>query len=141
MKLANLLLTTTLILLAGVAFGGFSFPGPVEVDLDNRQAHGSQLGATVSNNDIELIGCGIRAFDDGVNPPFSFGFCQANNSEDVFVVCFTESAELLDAIKGTSAYSFIAFRWDENFDCVRVAFSTQSFYLPAEPAGDDDDDD
>ena len=38
-------------------------------------------------------------------------------------------------MKGTSAYAFITFSWeDDGFgggECTRVGFSTQSFYLPA----------
>ena len=130
MKIKYLLPTAALTLLAGVALGGFSNTGSVEIDLDNRLAFGNQLGAKVSDNDIELIGCGIRVFDDGVNPLFSFGFCQAVDSEDVGAFCSTERSDLLDAMKASSDYAFIVFRWDENDECVNVGFSTQSFYLP-----------
>ena len=130
MKIKYLLPTAALTLLAGVAFGGFSNTGSVEIDLDNRLAFGNQLGAKVSDNDIELIGCGIRVFDDGVNPPFSFGFCQAVDSEGVGASCTTTNGNLLDAMKATSAFAFIVFNWDENDECTHIGFSTQSFYIP-----------
>jgi hypothetical protein len=90
-------------MLAGVAFAGLSQPAPVMVDLVNMFAQGDQLTAKTSDNDVEFIGCGIRVIDDGVDPLFSFGFCAAADSEENQITCFTENADLLDAMKATSS--------------------------------------
>ncbi len=130
MKIRYLLSTAALTLLAGVAFGGFFNAGPVLIDLDDRLAFGNQLGARISENDDELIGCGNRIFDDGQGGVFSFGFCQARDSEGVDAFCSTTNGDLLDAMKATSAFAFIVFTWDENDECTHIGFSTQSFYIP-----------
>jgi len=121
-------------LLSGVAFAGYQQPVPVVVDLVNMDALGNQLTAQTSDNDVEFIGCGIRVFDDGVNS-FSLGFCQAGDSEENQITCFTENANLLDTLKASSDFAFITFSWqDDGFggaECTRIGFSTQSFYLDA----------
>jgi len=122
-------------LLSGVAFAGYEQPVPVEVDLVNMDALGDQLTARTSDNDVEFIGCGFRLTDDGVNPPYSWGFCQAGDSEENQITCFTVNANLLDTLKASSAFAFITFSWqDDGFggaECTRIGFSTQSFYLDA----------
>ena len=121
--------------MAAAASAGLSQPAPVVIDRDFMFAQGDQNAARIAKDDVSFIGCGIRVFDDGVNS-FSFGFCQANDSEDNFFVCFTENANLLDAIKATSAFAFITFSWQDDGgdpddgECIRVGSSTQSFYLP-----------
>ena len=40
---------------------------------------------------------------------------------------------MLDAISGSSDFSFLTFSWEGEEDdatCIRIGFSTQSFYLP-----------
>ncbi len=143
MKIKILLSTAALTLLAGVAFAGLVQPAPVMVDLDNMNAQGDQWTARTANNDVEFIGCGNRVFDDGVNS-FSFGFCQASDSEENQITCFSQNANLLDAMKATSAFAFITFNWRDDgaggAECIRIGFSTQSFYLPDFEIADDDDD-
>ncbi len=133
MKIRYLLSIAILMLLAAVASAGLKQPAPVTVDLVNMIALGDQNTARIARNDLDFIGCGIRVFDDGVNS-FSFGFCQAGDSEENQIACFTQNANLLDAIKATSAFAFITFSWQDGgfggTECIRVGSSTQSFYLP-----------
>ncbi len=133
MKL-KLIVTWILAFSASIAFAGAVVQAAgVEVDLDNRVAVGNMMFARIAKNDEEFIGCGIRVFDDGVTP-FSFGFCQAGDSEENRITCFTMNPNLLDVMKATSAFSFITFSWQDGgfggTECIRVGFSTQSFYLP-----------
>ncbi len=130
MKIRYLLSIAALTLLAGVASAGLVQPAAVMIDLDNMAAQGDQATARISKNDVELIGCGIRVFDDGMGGTFSFGFCQATDSEGVEAFCSTQNANLLDAMDATSAYAFVTFGWNEFGECTRIGFSTQSFYLP-----------
>lgn len=133
MQVKYLLLTVASTLLAGGAYAGLVQPAPVMVDLNNMFAQGDQLTARTADNDVEFIGCGIRIFDDGGNA-FTFGFCQAQDSAEVAITCFTFNPDLLEAMRAASAYSFITFAWQDDgaggAECVRIGFSTQSFYLP-----------
>jgi hypothetical protein len=134
MKIRYLLSVTVLTLLAGAAFAGLAQPAPVTVDLVNMFANGDQLTARTSANDTEFIGCGTRNIDDGTGNPFRFGFCQASDADGDEITCFTERDSLLDEMRANTDYAFITFGWqDDGFggaECIRVGFSTQSFYLP-----------
>ena len=130
MKIRYLLSVAALTVLAGIASAGYIQPAAVFVDLDTMSAVGDQWTARTSKNDVEFIGCGVRVFSDG----YSWGFCQANNSEDVGVTCITDNVYLLEAIKGISDFSVIIFEWQDDggggAECTYIGFSTQSFYLP-----------
>ncbi len=130
MKIRNLLSITALTLIAGVAFAGLVQPAVVFIDEANMFAQGDMWTARTANNDVEFIGCGIRVFDDGASPPLFFGFCQAQDSAEVLIVCFTESADLVEAIKAISDTSFLTFSWNASLECTQIGTSTQSFYLP-----------
>ena len=134
MKTRNVITTLALTLLAGIAVAGLVQPAPVTVDLVNMFAQGDQYAARTSAGDTEFIGCGSRSIDDGTGNPFRFGFCQAHDADGDEVTCFTQNDLLLDEMRANSDYAFITFGWqDDGFggaDCIRVGFSTQSFYLP-----------
>lgn len=130
MKLGNLWLSVALLLLTGAGYAGFTQPASVDVDLTNNFAGGDQLTARTSDDPDVFIGCGVRIFDTN-QQPFYWGFCQAEDSEGESIQCFTQSADLLEAMRSTSAYAYITFSWDSStLECTRVGFSTQSFYLP-----------
>ena len=134
MKIRSLILTITLTLLAGLAVAGLFQPAPVNVDLVAMSALGDQLTARKSAGDTEFIGCGTRSFDDGMGNTFRFGFCQAEDADGDEITCFTQSDALLDEMRANNDYAYITFNWQDDgqggADCVRVGFSTQSFYLP-----------
>ncbi len=144
MKIRHLLSSAVLTLLAGAAYAGFEQPVPVVVDSDNLTAFGDQLTARTSDDDVSLIGCGTRNFDDGFGFSFRFGFCQATDTDGNNVICTTQNPNLIDEMRANSSYSFITFSWDDdgfgNLTCNRVGFSTQSFYLPADEDDDSDSD-
>lgn len=121
------------LLFAPLLPAGFTQPAPVEVTINqdgSGSASGDMVTARFADNDVELIGCGIRAFflPDGTN--YQTGFCQARDADEASGVCYTDNAVLLDALKAGADYSFITFEWDENEECTRIGFSTQSFYIP-----------
>ena len=142
MKARYVLISAILAIISSIAVAGRVQPAEVIINLDNMVAQGDMWTARTADNDVELIGCGVRRFDDGIDV-FSFGFCQARDANDVFVVCFTSSEVLLDAIEGSSDFSFLTFSWSgddpDDFECTRIGFSTQSFYLPNLHVEDDDD--
>ena len=76
MKSEKLLVITTLMLLTSAVFAGGVEPVPVQVIVNEDMsgtASGDMRSARVANNDIDIIGCGIKTFADGTY----FGFCQA----------------------------------------------------------------
>jgi len=133
MKARHVLISAILAIFSSVAVAGFVQPVPVSVDFDNNIAQGDMFTARTASNDVEFIGCGIRHIDDGVNE-LLFGFCQASDADENRVVCFTQTESLLETIRSSAAYSFITFSWVDDgigdFECTRVGFSNQSFYLP-----------
>ena len=134
MKIRSILSIAALTLIAGGAYAGFSQPVPVTFNLVNMTAFGDQVTARIAKDDVSFIGCGIRVTDDGVNPPFAFGFCQAGDNEGNEITCFTQNPNLLQTLGANSDFAFITFSWqDDGFggaECTRVGFSTQSFYMP-----------
>ncbi len=143
MKIRYLLSAATLTLAAGIAFAGFVLSAEILINLEadgSGAAQGDQWTARSSANDVEYIGCGIRHFSDGAGGAFSFGFCQAGDSEGVEAFCSTQNADLLDAMDSTSAFAFLAFSFDANGECTRIGNSTQSIYLPDFKTNDADSD-
>ena len=130
MKILTFVFACALALMSGSALAGATNPLNVTVDLDERQAEGDMAAARFAKNDVELIGCGVNYFSDGVGGVFVFGFCQAQDADEVYAVCFTQDPGLVEAIQSISDFSFIRFNWDENDDCTRIGTSTQSLYLP-----------
>ncbi len=130
MKKTRFIWACALALAAGSALAGATNPQPVTIDLDERQAEGAMATARFAGNDVELIGCGVNYFSDGIGGTFVFGFCQAQDANEVYAACFTQNPDLIEAIQSISDFSFIRFNWDENDDCIRIGNSTQSLYLP-----------
>jgi hypothetical protein len=136
MTLKTLLIITVLALASSLAFAGLTQPANVVVvqnDDGSGSASGDMVSARTSANDSEFIGCGIKGFQGG--GAGQFGFCQAADSNDNFIVCFTTNAHLLDTMKGVADYSFVRFDVNTKGNCTRIDFSTQSFYLPSNVTG------
>lgn len=130
MKVRQLVISAILVFVSFSSFAGAVMKVPVEVNLLDNFANGSQLAARASRNDVENIGCGVWGIPDGQGGGYGFGFCQATDADGVTAVCQTDDEYLLDLIKAVSAYSFIQFAWDENNACTSIKESNQSGYLP-----------
>jgi hypothetical protein len=119
--------------LAASAYAGFAQPAPVDVDLTVGLAQGDQLTARADADPDVFIGCGTRTIRTGGGTLVRTGFCQARDAADEQVVCFTQDADLLDAMRALSDFAFITFSFVDDgaggFECRRVGSSTQSFYL------------
>lgn len=111
-------------------------------------AYGSFNSARFSDNDIEVIGCGVRRVSD--DAPFggpAFGFCQARDATDAVYSCGTFDLDLMDSLNAASSNSFVLF-FGRPFDpanpgeieflqdargfqqyCTVVQVSTQSMYI------------
>lgn len=130
MKMRSVFFIALAMLFASSAYAGFVQPAPVNVDTVNRIATGDMATARFADNEDEFIGCGMRFISDGAGGVIAWGFCQARQEGGESLTCFTQDAALIDAMKATSDYSYISFSWDEEEECTRIGFSTQSFYIP-----------
>ena len=130
MKLIKVFLVFCFMFVASAAYAGQANSVGVVIDLTEMFAEGDMRTVRNSDSDLEFIGCGIRKYDDGAGEAWAWGFCQAQDANEVFVSCYTESEYLMDALAVENVYSYIVFTWNENFDCTYIGFSTQSFYLP-----------
>jgi hypothetical protein len=136
-KTKSLLLSGAMLLLSTIVFAGAVIDAPTELTLNDDGsgfALGNMVDARFAANDVELIGCGVRAVDDGSGFPFEFGFCSVRvadgSVEGLAGFCTTTSPVLIDKMNAASDYSFITFAWNANGECTNVGFSTQSFYIP-----------
>ena len=132
-----LLSMLALVFSSSMVLAGFVQPAPVDIiinDDGSGAAQGDMVTVRFSENDVETIGCGFRSFDDGLGNAFEFGFCQATlddgSAEGLGVFCSTMNSNLLDAMKAGNDYSFITFGWNADGECIRIGYSTQSFYIP-----------
>ena len=134
MKMRKTMTIAAMSLASALAFAGAVTSISVEVELNDDgsgTASGAMVTARTSDNDFELIGCGTKEFKNFTG----FGFCQAADFEDNYIVCTTTKPHLLDAMKATGDYSYIRFDVDKKGECTRIDFSTQSFYLPSNVTG------
>ena len=132
MKARQLLIAFLITTASSIVLAGATLSVPVEIDVDARTAFGDMVTARYSDNDDELIGCGIRHIQAGPTV-IKFAFCQAVNgpAPENFAVCNTLDPDLVEAVHALSSFSFITFGWNEDGECTRVGSSTQSVYLPA----------
>jgi hypothetical protein len=132
MRMNRMICLGVLALASATALAGSVLPQPVTVTL-NADGSGTAFGdmgtARFSSNTVELIGCGVRRFDDGVGGVFFFAFCQATSAGSVAGFCSTEHPGLAEAVSALSDYSFITFSWNADGTCRTIGSSTQSFYL------------
>ena len=138
MNMKKIWILPALLLITITAQAGLVQPAPVVIDFDNNFASGDLISARNSENEFELIGCGIRAIEFGGGDVFQRGFCQARLAEGTVeepgnVVCFTENVALMEGINILSDSSFVTFSWTDDgtgaLTCTRIGSSTQSFYL------------
>ena len=140
MKFLKFLVMAVSLILAANASGGASSSVPVEITIDPDNgwfyAQGSMGTARWSDNDVELIGCGVKKFSG-----YEWGFCQARDATDYYVSCRTEDPQILEALSVINDTSFIQFNWEPGVDpdtgdpiyesgtCTRIGVSSQSFYI------------
>lgn len=128
MKINKLLVVIGLCTLPTVAMAGYTQSAPVDVNLEDKFAGGDMLTARWTKGDETFIGCGIRHIDTG-SDTFKFGFCQATDEDGEMAFCNTTNAGLLESMHATADGSYVTFSWNDDGECTRIGFSTQSFYL------------
>ena len=100
MKSGKIFVIAALILAASLVYAGGTASENVVVEINadgSGSASGDMTAARTSDNDVEIIGCGIKGFQGG-GFPSQFGFCQAADSDDVYVNCTT----LIKRVKAVS---------------------------------------
>ena len=87
MKLLKSIVVTISFVFSISIFAGFTQPAPVEITIDTTPgveiyyARGDMGTARFADNDVEIIGCGIKKFVGS-----EFGFCQASDADGQRVV-------------------------------------------------------
>lgn len=121
--------------------GAFSSdPVLVVVNEDgNGFAQGGLHSARSSDNDVEMIGCGIKRDQSGLaihqnpNKPF-FGhgrsFCQARDADGELIFCFIDDESVAESLNAMTDASWIQFFVDDFPVCARVDISNQSVNIP-----------
>ncbi|GAB3029134.1 hypothetical protein [Bowmanella dokdonensis] len=127
MKTLSTAVLMALVVSSAGAFAGTTQPAPVEVDLDLMFAHGDMESARWAKGD-DLIGCGIRTFDNGAGGVVNIGFCQAQDGDGDSAICTTDRMDLLETMYALNDDSYIRFSWDMDGNCTVLGFSTQSLY-------------
>lgn len=134
MNIKSLLGAGVLGLVSAAAFAGAGFNIPVQVTINpdgSGTGSGDMLAARTSANDVEGIGCGLRTFKTGLD----YGWCQAADAEGNYVACFIWKANLKEVIMGLAPNTYVRFDFDEDGECTRIDFSTQSLFLPSNVSG------
>lgn len=126
MKMKKLLAVLLVMCVPSMVLAGATRDLPVTINFDAKLAQGNMVTARFAKNKIELIGCGSFSNASG----FVVGFCQARDSSDAFIICFTEDPVLVDAIRAHADFSFIRFTWNDDGQCMSIRNSTISFYIP-----------
>lgn len=137
MKIRHIVITASMLCISGIVLAGYTQPAAVQVVINadgSGFAEGDMVTARFAENDVELIGCGVRTFEDGAGGIFESGFCQAvmpdGSPEGLRGFCNVFNPGLLDTMKATSDFSYVTFSWNASGECIRIGFSTQSFYVP-----------
>ena len=132
MRMKQVISTAALLLGSAAAMAGLVQPAPVEITTNedgSGYAWGDLVTARYSDNDVEVIGCGVRRSDAG--DEFTLlAFCQATTADNVRVACFTDDSRLIESLAALNVYSYVSFSWDADLVCTSISTSTNSFYLP-----------
>jgi hypothetical protein len=133
MRMKQLLTVGVLAMSSTLAMAGKVNVYPVTVTLNadgSGNASGNMASARASANDVEYIGCGVRARDNGAGGATFSAFCQAGDAAGITAYCWTNNRELMDVIQNVADYSFVTFSWNTDGNCNFIGISTQSFYIP-----------
>jgi hypothetical protein len=110
-----------------------------DITAERVLVQGSMAGARYSANVVEEIGCDITGNAQG-----TLVKCQATDASGRSLLCTSNSADIINAAQGASAYAFFLFVaaqtgvdefGDPTYTCTRLTVSTKSFNLP-DPANE-----
>ena len=139
MKTLKAIFVAISFLISITAFAGERLDYPITVDLENGVVSGSMWGVRSSDDDVQMIGCGRVINDD---EGWNFGYCQAFDTDGVFVGCAFFDEKYFNLISSINAYSYIQFEfdgvelpgWGEGWSsCTALTITAKSSYLPFTP--------
>ncbi|MFC1720208.1 hypothetical protein ACFL00_03605 [Pseudomonadota bacterium] len=113
---------------------GSAGSSPVDIDFVAKSAIGSKSAARFSDNDVESIGCAVTARGDDLTTTLLIGRCRAVDANGDEAYCFTNNLDMIDVIRGISAFDSITFAWnDDDVDdirCTQISNAKFSNTLP-----------
>ena len=122
-------LVLTILMTAAVQAGLGPIIGDVAVtDLGGGliQVGGTMTGVRFTKDDVQTIGCRVRADIGG----FANVRCAATDIDGNGHVCFSFDASMIDAAKSISPYSFIRFVYDQTAECTSLLVAVRSHHIP-----------
>lgn len=128
----KILMLAVSMLFSASIFAGYVQPAPLTIETyedGSGFAQGDMVTVRNSKSKNEIIGCGVRVFDDGAGGTFTTGFCQATDDEETRVVCTIANEGLIAGLASVADASFLTFSFNEFGECTRIGSSTQSMYL------------
>lgn len=90
------------------------------------QVGGSMTGVRFTKDDVQTIGCRVRADIGG----FFNVRCAATDIDGNGHVCFSFDASMIDVAKSISPYSFIRFIYDQTAECNSLTVAVRSHHIP-----------
>jgi hypothetical protein len=125
--IAGLVLT---ILMTAAAQAGM---GPIIADVavtdlggGLTQVSGQMISVRFTKDDVQTIGCSVRADIGGV----ARVSCAATDIDGNRHVCFSIDPSMIDAAKSISPYSFIRFIYDQTAECTSLLVAVRSHHIP-----------
>ena len=136
MKLIQLLLPASMLLLSSLAFAGEFKVAPVSIDFDEQVAEGNLIAARASESPHERIGCGVGAgYVLG-----HYANCEATDATNNHITCITDEPEMIDTIASINTFSYVYFTWGavdgkgappDGYEwCRHVTVATRSIHIP-----------
>ncbi len=122
-------LVLTILMTAAVQAGIELIIGDVAVtDLGGglTQVAGSMTGVRFTKDDVQTIGCRVRADIGGVAQVA----CAATDIDENGHLCFSFDPSMIDAAKSISPYSFIRFVYDQTAECTSLLVAVRSHHIP-----------
>jgi hypothetical protein len=118
--LARIALFTLLLSFACAATAGKFTPLTVTISDADQVARGSVVGARLSQDNVQYIGCS--------NEGNGLGICLASNAAGVGRNCITDDPRMLDAIDRVGPNSHIRFGWNNDGTCRLVQVYNASMF-------------
>lgn len=113
-----------LVLVSGVAAAGYASTAYVVVNTTYRYANGAMSAARHSPDTNQHIGCETWASTYGTDM-----MCRAVDAQGRIGYCFAYSPNMIEAVRGLTSSSFLAFGWDASGVCTYVQVSNLSDYI------------
>jgi hypothetical protein len=116
-------------LIGTTALAGYHWGSEVVIDTSLRKALGTMANVRASNDNVQNIGCAVRASTGssaGVN-------CYATDSTGQSIQCFSSEAGFVQAAGSITSNSHLIFQWNAQGTCTYISVENYSSNAPVEP--------